>query len=264
MIIGIDMGASAVKLAALEGDEVVLTHYEHGRGADVPALCEKLGLGLAAAEAVVLTGLSARKSGLERLGIKTLTVPEAEAIGRGGTWLSGRDNIVVASMGTGTAFVHAKGGVFTHLCGTGVGAGTLSGLAQRVLGVTDMREFDRMAMAGDTNRVDLTIGDFVEQHGDLTADLTASNLARRDASASAEDWAAGLANLVLQAVGTMSLIASRGCGAEAVVITGAMARVEPSRANFAKFSEAYGMDFIIPEHCVCATAIGAARCVTDG
>ncbi|HIT29727.1 MAG TPA: hypothetical protein IAC26_02685, partial [Candidatus Scatomorpha stercoravium] len=105
MIIGIDMGASAVKLAALEGDEVVLTHYEHGRGADVPALCEKLGLGLAAAEAVVLTGLSARKSGLERLGIKTLTVPEAEAIGRGGTWLSGRDNIVVASMGTGTAFV---------------------------------------------------------------------------------------------------------------------------------------------------------------
>ena len=143
MIIGIDMGASAVKLAALEGDEVVLTHYEHGRRADVPALCEKLGLDLAAAEAVVLTGLSARKIRARAAGIKTLTVPEAEAIGRGGTWLSGRDNIVVASMGTGTAFVHAKGGVFTHLCGTGVGAGTLTGLSEKILGVRRVREIRR-------------------------------------------------------------------------------------------------------------------------
>ena len=264
MIIGIDMGASAVKLAALEGDEVVLTHYEHGRGADVPALCERLGLGLAAAEAVVLTGLSARKSGLERLGIKTLTVPEAEAIGRGGTWLSGRDNIVVASMGTGTAFVHAKGGVFTHLCGTGVGAGTLTGLSEKILGVRRVREFDELAMAGDTNRVDLTIGDFVEQHGDLTADLTASNLARRNPDAGANDWAAGIATLIFQVVGTMGLLACRGCGAEAVVVTGGVANSEPARANFRRFVDGYGLEYIIPEHCVCATAIGAARCATDG
>ena len=264
MVIGIDMGASAVKIAALEGAEIALTHYEHGRGGDVPALCARLGLDLRAAEAVALTGLSAQKAGLEALGIRPVHAAEPEAIGRGAEWLTGRDNIVVASIGTGTAFVHAKGGVFTHLCGTGVGAGTLSGLAERVLGVTDMRRFDRMAMAGDTGRVDLLIGDFVEAHGDLTADLTASNLARRNPAAGDDDWAAGLTNMVLQSIGTMSLIACRGCGAGAVVVTGAMACTEPSRANFAKFTEAYGLEFIIPENCVCATAIGAARCVIDG
>lgn len=264
MIIGIDMGASAVKLCVLDGDRVVTTRYRHGRGLNVPELCAEFGIDLLAARRVALTGLSAQRAGLEDMGILPVYVGEPEAIGRGAKWLTGRDNIVVASIGTGTAFVHARGDEYKHLCGTGVGAGTLSGLAQRVLGVTDMREFDRMAMAGDTGRVDLLIGDFVEMHGDLTADLTASNLARHNPDASDEDWAAGLANMVLQSIGTMSLIASRGCGAEAVVITGAMARVEPSRANFAKFSEAYGMDFVIPEHCVCATAIGAARSVIDG
>ena len=37
MIIGVDMGASAVKLCALEGERILRTHYEHGRGGDVPA-----------------------------------------------------------------------------------------------------------------------------------------------------------------------------------------------------------------------------------
>ena len=196
MVIGIDMGASAVKLAALENGEVVLTHYESGRGGDVPALCSRLGLDLKAARAVTVMGLSAKKAGLEAAGISPIYVSEPEAIGRGAMYLTGLDNIVVASIGTGTAFVHAKGGEFKHLCGTGVGAGTLNGLAERMLGVTDMREFDRMAMAGDTNQVDLTIGDFVEMHGQLAADLTASNLARRNAADGENDWAAGLATLI--------------------------------------------------------------------
>lgn len=260
MVIGIDMGASAVKLAALEGDEIVLTHYEHGRGGDVPALCERLGLDLRSASAVGVSGLSAKNSGLEALGITPVNVPEAEAIGRGATWLSGRDNIIVASIGTGTAFVHAKGRKFNHLCGTGVGAGTLTGLAERVLGITDMREFDRMAMAGDTNRVDLTIGDFVEMHGQLAADLTASNLARRNGAATDNDWAAGLATLVFQVIGTMSLLACRGCGADSVAVTGAIADTEPSRTNFARFIDGYGLEYFVPEHSTCATAIGTALC----
>ena len=263
MIIGIDMGASAVKLAAIEGGEVVLTHYESGRGCDVPALCSRLGLDLKAAQAVTVMGLSAKKAGLEDAGIAPIYVSEPEAIGRGAMRLTGRDNIVVASIGTGTAFVHAKGNVFNHLCGTGVGAGTLNGLAEKVLGITDMHEFDRMAMAGNTNHVDLTIGDFVEMHGQLAADLTASNLARHNAGASDSDWAAGLATLVFQVIGTMSLIACQGCGAESIVITGAIAGSEPSRANFRRFTEGYGIDYIVPESGTYATAIGAALCAGD-
>lgn len=259
MIIGVDMGASAVKLCALEGDAIVFTHYEHGRGGDIPALLERLGLDAAGAELIALTGLSAKNSGLERLGAPVKYIPEPEAIGEGACWLTGRDDLIVASIGTGTAFVHAKGGRYIHLCGTGVGGGTLKGLAVKVLGVANMREFDSLAMAGDCGRVDLLIGDFVESYGILDPEITASNLARLNPEASREDWAAGLANLVLQIIGTMSLLACTSSGAAGVAVIGALAGTEPSRANFAKFQRVYGKDFLIPEHSACATAIGAAR-----
>lgn len=259
MIIGVDMGASAVKLCALEDGKVIFTHYEHGRGGDIPALLERLGLDAQEAELIALTGLSAKSSGLERLGRPVKYISEPDSIGEGACSLTGRDNLIVASIGTGTAFVHAKGGVYTHLCGTGVGGGTLKGLAVKVLGLRNMREFDRMAMEGNCGKVDLLIGDFVESYGILDPEITASNLARLDPTATDTDWAAGLANLVLQIIGTMSLLACTSSGAEGVAVIGAMADTEPSRANFAKFQRVYSKDFLIPEHSACATAIGAAR-----
>ena len=259
MIIGIDMGASAVKLCVIEDGEVAFTRYEPGRGADIPALLDRLGIQPAKAERIALTGLSAPSSGLERAGLSPVYVPEPEAIGAGAQWLTGRDNLVVASIGTGTAFVHARGGEYRHICGTGVGAGTLRGLAVTVLGMDNMREFDSLAMRGDTRRVDLLIGDFVESYGQLDPYLTASNLARLDSTAGDADWAAALTNLVLQVIGTMSMMACMGTGAEAVAVIGAMAGTTASRLNFATFTKAYGTEFIIPDYCECATAIGAAR-----
>ncbi len=259
MIIGVDMGASAVKICSLEGDKVAFTHYEHGRGGDIPKLLEKLGLDVKSAELIALTGLSAKNSGLERLGLPVKYIAEPEAIGEGACSLTGRDDLIVASIGTGTAFVHAKGGVYTHLCGTGVGGGTLKGLAVKVLDVANMREFDALAMAGDCGKVDLLIGDFVESYGILDPEITASNLARLNPDAGREDWAAGLANLVLQIIGTMSLLACTSSGAPAIAVIGALAGTEPSRRNFRRFEEVYKTQFLIPEHSACATAIGAAR-----
>ena len=262
MILGIDMGASAVKLCALEGGEIALTHYQPGRDVYVPSLLAALGVDPAKAERVAVTGLSARRSGLESLGCEPQYLPEPDSIGAGAQWLTGRDDLIVASIGTGTAFVHAKGGEYRHLCGTGVGGGTLRGLAQRVLGMADMRAFDALALSGDTRRVDLLIGDFVESYGQLDPYLTASNLARLDRSATDADWAAGLTNLVLQVIGTMSMMACQGTGAQAVAVIGAMAGTEASRANFANFTRAYGLEFLIPAHCECATANGAARLIS--
>lgn len=259
MIIGIDMGASAVKVCGLKGDKILFTHYENGRGGDISALLERLGVDASKAEAVALTGLSARSSGLEGRGLPLKYVPEPDAIGEGAVWLTGRDNAVVASIGTGTAFVLARKGEYTHLCGSGVGGGTLKGLAVRMLGMSDMSRFDELALRGDTNAVDLIIGDFIESYGDLDPDMTASNLARLSASASDADWAAGLTNLVLQSLGTMSLLACRSGGADCIIVTGAMAGSAPSRVNFERFSEMYGVSYIIPPYCECATAIGAAR-----
>lgn len=259
MVVGIDMGASALKLCVLEGDEIVLTHYEHGQEHDVPALLARLGVEIERAEAIAITGLSSASSGLYNLGLPVKRIAEPDAIGAGGVWLSGRDNVIVTSIGTGSAFILARDGEYTHLGGTGLGGGTLKGLSNRVLGVSSMREFDRMALSGDTSKVDMLIGDFVETYGQLDPNITASNLSRLNPDASDEDWAAGIANMVLQVVGTMSLLACMGQKTSGVVVTGAVAGTELSRKNFETFTAAYGVDFIIPEHSDCATAIGAAR-----
>lgn len=259
MVLGIDMGASALKLCVLKDDEIALTHYESGRAHDVPALLTRLGVDAKNAGAIAVTGLSCADSGLEAAGLSLKHIPEPDAIGAGGVWLSGRDNVIVSSIGTGSAFIHACDGKYTHLCGTGVGGGTLKGLSSQVLGVSNMKEFDRMALVGDTGRVDLLIGDFVTNYGQLDPYITASNLARLNPDASQDDWAAGISNMVLQVIGTMSLLACMGQKASGVVVTGAMAGSELSRRNFATFTSAYGVEYIIPEHSDCATAIGAAR-----
>ena len=259
MVIGIDMGASAVKVCGLDGDEILFTHYENGRGGDIAALLERLGVDPGKAGRIALTGLSARVSGLEGRGLPLCYVSEPDAIGEGAVWLAGRDNAVVASIGTGTAFVLARAGAYTHLCGSGVGGGTLKGLAVRMIGVREMARFDELALRGDTGAVDLLIGDFAESYGMLDPNMTASNLARLNEAATDADWAAGLTNLVLQTIGTMSLLACRSGGADCVIVTGAMAGSAPSRLNFKGFSEIYGVPYIIPPCCECATAIGAAR-----
>lgn len=259
MVIGIDMGASALKIAVIEGDEVLQTRYLPGRGHDVESVLKESGIDPEKADAVALTGLSAQKSGLDAGKLPLRIVPEPDAIGEGAVWLSGRDDVIAASIGTGTAFVHAKSGSFTHLCGTGVGGGTLRGLAEKLLGVSDMKKFDAMAAAGDYRHVDLLIGDFQDGYGILDPNMTASNLARTDAAASDEDWAAGITNLVLQVIGTMSLLARSTANASGVVVVGAVAGTEAAKRTFALFESAYGVPFATVPNSGCATAIGAAR-----
>ncbi|HBD86279.1 MAG TPA: hypothetical protein DC001_02500 [Clostridiales bacterium] len=260
MVIGIDMGASSVKLCGLQGEHIVFTHYENGGETNVPALADRLGIRFEKAETVALTGLSARKSGLEGRGIPLKYIPEPDAIGAGAVWLSGRDNAIISSIGTGTAFVLARNGVYKHLCGTGVGGGTLRGLAQRMFGISDMTEFGNLAASGNADAVDLLIGDFIKgDYGILDPELTASNLARLNDAATDADWAAGITNMVLQTIGTMSMLACHGHGASCILITGAVAGTPLSQVNFEKFTSIYGTEFIIPAHSECATVIGAAR-----
>lgn len=238
---------------------MALTHYEPGRAVDVPALLGSLGIDTSSAERIALTGLSAGSAGLESPGLSLVRVPEPAAIAParsgsppGTTWwwpasAPARPSCTPAAANTAisAALVWA--------------AGPLRGLARRVLGLDDMREFDELALGGDTNRVDLLIGDFVESYGQLDPYLTASNLARLEPPAGDADWAAGLTNMVLQVIGTMSMMACMATGAVAVAVIGALAGTAASRENFATFTRAYGTEFIIPEHCECATAIGAAR-----
>lgn len=265
MIIGIDIGGSATKVAGLRGRDIAFTHYETDRKKPaVRVLKEALaetGSGQPRIEGFALTGVGVSHADLSGFGAPVTRVSEIEAIGVGATWLSGVSDAVVASLGTGTAFVLAQSGKFTHLGGTGIGAGTLCGLGEKLLGTRDPFEIDALSKAGKLENVDLRVGDLFTGADTLGAELTASNLAKSVPGASREDWAMGLVNLVLQAVGSMAMLSCGGREVNNVLISGALAKLHAAPGAFARFEEAYGIKYTISPRAECATAIGAARLV---
>lgn len=257
--LGIDAGASAVKLAAAENGELVFKKYIPGHP-DVAAVMSACGLRAADIGAVALTGLHAEKLAALPLPVPHRLINEFEAVAAGARLLSGRDRFIAASVGTGTAYISVDGERASHIGGTGVGGGTLCGLGS-LLGFNGAEELLLAASEGELSRVDLTIGDIQPDSTFLDPRLTAANLAKISPDADKNDWAAGAVNLVLQAVGSMALLAARAAGTDAVVLTGALMTSRAAEENFRNFQNIYGTEFIIPPHAECATAFGAAMLV---
>lgn len=122
-------------------------------------------------------------------------------------------------------------------------------------------QIKKLAAAGDLNQVDLTIRDISRTVAPtLDPNMTAANFGNLAEDASPADLAAGAVNLVLQAIGTMTVLACQGCGASTVVLTGSMTTLDQAAPTFRCFEELYGIRYIIPENATFATAIGAGLC----
>lgn len=261
MLLGIDAGTSAVKLAVLDGEKLVLTHYERNLGSSMETLNRALwnsGARDLELTAAAVTGLNGSNCHPEEMGLPLYGVSEIDAIGRGGRYLGGLEKAMIVNLGSGSTFVLADGDAYTHLGGTGVGGGTLIGLGRRLLGVSDPLKLAALAAKGDLGRVDLRIGDLFAGTETLQPELTASNLAKFDPDATDADWAAGIFNLVLQTVGTMAILACGGRGVEDIVLLGGLALLEPAGRCFEHFNRMYPQRFFIADNPACATALGAA------
>ena len=183
---------------------------------------------------------------------------EFSASGTGALALSGQPSAVVVTMGTGTAFLHAGPQGVRHLCGSGIGGGTLGGLCHKLVGMERFGQIKLLAERGDLKQVDLTIADISKTAADsLHPDMTAANFGNLAEDASPADLAAGVVNLVLQAIGTMTVLACQSCKANTVVVIGSMTTLTQAEANFQLFEKLYGIHYIIPENATFATAIGA-------
>ena len=102
------------------------------------------------------------------------------------------------------------------------------------------------------------VGDISRNSTDtLSAELTAANFGNVAEDASGADLAAGVVNLVLQAIGTMTVLACQCCDSKTVVLTGSMTTLPQAVTNFQLFEKLYGIHYIIPENATFATAIGA-------
>ena len=263
MIVGVDIGASATKIAGLQGDNILFTHYEGSRTGSTENILTRLlldqGTPYSEIDVLALTGVGAENDTVKQMGFPVTIVPEIHAIGAGGTWLSGGSDAVITSIGTGTALVLSKEGAYSHLGGTGVGGGTLCALGAKILDVADPLVLAEMAAHGTIGNIDLCIGDLFSGTATLDPSLTASNLAKANPSTANSDWAIGIFNLVLEVIGSMTVLACKAAGANKAVATGALATLPLAAGIFTRFEYFYGIPFAVADHADCATAIGAAR-----
>jgi len=265
LVLGLDVGGSTTKVVGFEDGKILecvivkasdpLASAYAGLG----RFLEASGRKFIQIDKVMATGVGASYLSGDLLDRRTIVVNEFESVGIGGIFLAGIPEAVVVSMGTGTSLVEARGSVVRHLIGSGVGGGTLLGLADRLLNVNDFDTIDQLSQRGQLEKIDLTVGDLTQKDiPGLTPTTTASNFGKLVGLSEPEDVAAGIVNLIFQSVATASVLAARLCQLGSVVVTGNLTRISLGREILAAFSKLYGVTFLIPERAEFATATGAA------
>ena len=267
--VGLDIGGSTTKIVGMQDGSIVAK--EIVRATDpvtsafgaVGKLINDLSISVNDIEQINITGVGAGFPQAPILGIKTVVVKEFNATGLGGLFLSGLDHAIVVSMGTGTAYLEATKGGVKHIIGSGVGGGTLVGLGLALTGTSDAVKLSDMATSGDVVKCDLTIGDITRDAIiGLPMNATASNFGKAADDLTKEDKMAGVFNLVYQAVGTVAVMASRQFNLSDIVFTGQLTDLKECQQYLLPFEDLYGVNMIIPENAVFATAIGS--CLAEG
>ena len=264
VILGVDVGGSTTKIVAFESQVIGMLQVRAGDqltslyGA-IGNLLHQYNLKLEDIEKIVLTGVGASLIHEDIYGIPTVKVDEFRAIGLGGRYISGLDHCIVVSMGTGTSLTHVFGDEISYINGSGVGGGTILGLCSKMLGSRSYDHIAELALRGNAEAVDLTIGDITRnQLANMNNKTTASNFGKANDDASDADFAMGVINMVFQTVGIFAMMAAREHKADSIVLTGTLSRMEAAKPVIVALEELYGVHYIVPEHSEFCTAIGAA------
>lgn len=272
-VIGIDVGGSTTKIVGFrtEGAGRTLIEPIFVRATDaITSVYGAFGkftmqndLRLSDIDRVLMTGVGSSFMTQPIYGLDCRTVSEFQCVGLGGLYLSGLEEAIVVSMGTGTALIHATGAAGSakteYLGGTGVGGGTLLGLSRRMLGVDTVEHLEELAAAGDLNQVDLRIGDISGDHNfQIGAELTASNFGKLSDLATQNDIALGISNMVAETIAMLAVFAARSFGLRDVVLTGNLTALPSVTRVFEGLEQTFGVRFLIPEKAQFATVIGAA------
>ena len=271
VVIGIDVGGSTTKIVGFDRtdgqnklihplfvsavDPVTSLYGAFGKFTD------ENGIELSDIEIVKITGVGSAKITKSIYGLNCQHVSEFDCIGLGGMYLSGLDHAIVASLGTGTALIHARAGMKPeYLGGTGVGGGTLLGLSKKMLGMDNIQHIAELAREGDLSQVDLKINDLTKHDivpgfSDL---MTASNFGNISDIATKADIALGIINMVFETIGMVAVFAARNHNLRDVVLTGNLTSVEQTPYVFGVLNRMFDMNFILPELSQFGPVIGAA------
>lgn len=256
-VLGIDLGASATKIALMRGKRCLQTHI---LGKDETLEQALDNFSLAGVRRIAITGVGASYIQGNIRGVETVRVDEFGAISRGAALLAKRHSLLVASVGTGTSFVRVTPFGSSHVGGTGLGGGTLQGLSLKLVDTTDMAQLTALAKQGSKENVDLILSDVCQGTiSNLTPTTTVSNMAKVDAGP--KDLALGLMNLVFEGIGVMAALACKVHLTRTVVLVGTSVDNDIARDILQGVAKLHKIRFVVPQNAPFATAIGAARTI---
>lgn len=270
IVIGIDVGISTTKIVGISDGNVVSPMRIKATD-PVTSLYGAFGkylydnkIQLSDVEHVMLTGVGSAYISKPVYGLPTDKADEFVADGLGARHMSGKDHIIVVSMGTGTSLIRCDGDRIEHIGGIGIGGGTLLGLSRLLLKTDDIHTVSDMATRGNVSNINLRIGDIsASPLPGLPMTAVASLFGNAKSDASREDVAIGLIWTVLQSVGQSAVLASIGSSIRQYVMIGNLTLLPQCCMVFPLIEKLYGVKLIIPEYSEFCTAIGAALCYFD-
>lgn len=266
IVIGIDVGISTTKIVGIDSNGMVVSPLRIKATDLITSLYGAFGkylhdnkIRLEEVEHVMLTGVGAAYIEENIYGLPTTKAEEFVADGLGAKYESKLDRMIVVSMGTGTSLVKCDGEDISHIGGIGIGGGTLTGLSRLLLKTDDIKNIIDLAIEGDISHINLLIGDIsAKPLPGLPMSATASLFSNAKANASREDIAVGLIHMVLQAIGSASILSSLGSGIKDFVMIGNLSLLPQCKEVYSAMEKLYGVHFIIPKYSEFCTAIGAA------
>ena len=268
IVIGIDVGISTTKIVVVDEHGIVVNPFRIKATDPITSLYGAFGkylhdnkIKLDDVEKIMLTGVGSAYIDENIYGRPTSKAQEFIADGLGARYESKLKRMIVVSMGTGTSLVKCDGNDIRHIGGIGIGGGTLQGLSRIMLKTDDIKQVASLAMNGDISKINLLIGDIsAKPLPGLPMNATASLFSNAKTNATREDIAIGLIYMVLQAVGSSTILSSLESGIKDFVLIGNLTLLPQCKEVFHAMEKLYGVHFRIPKYSEFCTAIGAALC----
>ena len=266
IVIGIDVGISTTKIVGIDEKGMVISPIRIKATDPITSLYGAFGkylhdnkIKLNEVEHVMLTGVGAAYIDEHIYGLPTSKSEEFIADGLGAKYESKLDRMIVVSMGTGTSLVKCDGENIKHIGGIGIGGGTLAGLSRIMLKTDDIKQITNLAKDGDVSKINLLIKDIsAKPLPGLPMTAVASLFSNAKTNASREDIAKGLIWMVLQCIGSATILSSLESGIKDFVLIGNLSLLPLCREVYPAMEKVYGVRFHVPKYSEFCTAIGAA------
>lgn len=211
-------------------------------------------------EQIVVTGIGAQKIKHNNYNIPIKIVDEFKAIATGGLYLSQKKQALIVSIGTGTAFIRASKTRYEHLGGTGIGAGTLTNLCNKLAGTNSFKDIIELSEKGTLDKIDIRIGDVTDKSiSTLPLDLTLSNFGKFESNAKNADIVLGIINMIFETIGVMSAFALKNDKIKEVIVVGTITTIPCIKTILKKIEKLHKIKFIVPNNAEYACTIGAIK-----